>query len=120
MNIVSSTITGKVGFSNADTLGLYIVDTRMDGQYFIFDEGFLHLVRYALSTSCLSEFSTSQLEFFLQYIAAVNGEIYHTEATAALDYELVIISLCIDQTNLISCGNATLHTYVACGTDINL
>jgi len=120
MNIVSSTIQGGGYFSNTDTLGLYVVDVRMDGTYFIFDEAFIHLVRYALSTSCLSEFSSTQLDFFLEYIAAVDGAVHHTEATAALDYELVIISLCIDQTNLITCGNSDLHTYVACGTDINL
>jgi len=110
------------GYSNiANTLGLYAKVENLDGYSFLWDTGFTHLVRYGLSTFCISEMTDTQKELFQQYIAAVNQEVAHSDATLSLDAHLADIAQCIDHsTDVVVCGNADLHTYVACGVDINL
>ena len=121
MRKASSALVGS-GYSNiANTLGLYAKIENLDGYSYLWDTGFTHLVRYGLSTFCISEMTIIQKELFQQYVAAVNQEIAHTDTTLSLDAHLANIAQCIDlSSEVIVCGNADLHTYVACGIDINL
>lgn len=106
--------------SPADTAGLYLVVPRLDKTVYVFDAGFMHLIRYALTSFCTSEMSASQAELFLAYIDAFNGVAPFTDVTSSLDEELVNLALCADGASEVVCGNATSFTYVACGVDINL
>lgn len=104
-----------------NTRGIYTKVENLDGFSFLWDAEFTHLARYALSTFCISEMSNIQKELFQQYVAAVNQEVAHNFATLSLDQHLADIAQCVDHsTDVIVCGNADLHTYVACGVHINL
>jgi len=116
----SSVIVGIDYTKTVDTQGLYSSVDDLEGTTYIFDANFIHLVRYGLSTFCTSEMTTEQLNLFEEYIDAVNQITLFTPITSALDKELVDISLCREDIGVIVCGNAELHTYADCGTDINL
>lgn len=103
-----------------DTVGLYVVITRLDKRVYVFDAAFIHLIRYALATFCTSEMSSEQLEVFLVYVDAVNGTAPFSEISLALDEELVRLALCVEEESGYTCGNSVSFTYVACGVDINL
>lgn len=117
----SAAVVGTGYNKTVDTLGLYTIVENLDGSAYLWDVIFIHLVRYGLSTFCISEMSTLQHDLFQLYVAAVSQEIAHTEVTTALDNELVKIAICADSaSDIVVCGNSGLHTYVACGIDINL
>ena len=116
----SSAVVGTGYIKDADTLGLYSTLVTLEGTTYLFDTYFMHLVRYALSTFCISEMNVEQVNLFTTYIAAVNKEVAHTDITLALDKELVDITICREDAGVIVCGNAALHIYDTCGTDINL
>jgi 23S rRNA maturation mini-RNase III len=121
MRKASVALVGAGYSKTANTLGLYAVIENLDGFSFLWDANFTHLVRYALTTFCVSEMTVLQKELLQQYVAAVNQEIAHTDVTLSLDEHLTDIAQCVDNsTEVIVCGNADLHTYVACGVDINL
>lgn len=121
MRKASTALVGSGYSKTADSLGLYAKIENLDGFSFLWDTLFIHLVRYGLSTFCISEMTTVQKELFQQYVAAVNQEVAHSGATLSLDAHLADIAQCVDHsTDVIVCGNSELHTYVACGTDINL
>ena len=106
--------------SPTDTVGLYIVITRLDKLIYVFDAGFIHLIRYAMATFCTSEMSTEQSALFLTYIDAFNGVAPYTSLTRALDDELVQLALCVEDGSDYACGEALTFTFAPCGVDINL
>jgi len=121
MRKASSALVGTGYRKTADTLGLYAKVENLDGFSFIWDAGFIHLVRYGLSTFCISEMTILQKDLFQHYVAAVNQEVAHSDATSSLDRHLADIAQDVDHsTDVIVCGNASLHTYIAYGVDINL
>lgn len=104
----------------SDAVGLYVVITRLDKKVYLFDESFIHLIRYALATFCTSEMSLEQSEVFLTYINAFNGVAPFTPLTRALDNELVSLALCDEDGTNYACGEAELFNFAPCGEDINL
>lgn len=121
MNIVPTPLQGTTFFNGGEVPSdTYTEYTGLDGNHFIFNSTFIHLIRYALSTMCLTEMSDTQRKLFLTYVDSINGNVFPTPVTKALDTELVNISLCIDAAGNVICGNSGLHTYVACSVDINL
>jgi len=106
--------------SPSDTVGLYLVVTKLDKTEYVFDAEFLKLIRYALTTFCTSEMSADQLALFLAYIDAFNGVAPFTAVTSALDEELVNITMSVEYASASSCGNAELFSFPLYGVDINL
>ena len=120
MRILSSTVFPKENIIYPDTLGLYTEEPRLGYTAYIFDVDFIHLSRYALSTDCISEFTETQLNFFLEWVdynvSLMNNEASYLDnpAIEAYDYELKKITECIPDPGEIVCGNSILHTYTAC------
>jgi hypothetical protein len=110
----------EVYASPTNAAGLYVVITRLDKKVYIFDEAFIHLIRYALATFCTSEMSPGQLAVFLNYIDAFNGGTPFTSVTRALDDELLNIGLSVEDGSLYACGEALFFTFAPNGADINL
>lgn len=120
MKILSKTIFPGDYVEYPNTLGLFVAEPRLGSVKYVFDFDFIHLTRYSLSSGCTSEFTTPQLEFFtswLEYqVALMNGVTTYPEDSpiVAFDAELISMAECIDNSDQIICGNAALHTYVAC------
>ena len=106
--------------SSADTAGLYLAITRLDKIVYVFDEDFIKLIRYSLSTFCTSEMSTEQEALFLSYVRAFNGVAGFTDLTRALDNKLLELGLCVEDGTNYACGEAEFFTFTPCGVDINL
>jgi hypothetical protein len=96
-----------------DTKGLYAVIELLDRTVYVFDEEFIHLVRYALATSDTSEMSKEQRSLFMSYITDANSGAF-TTLTRALDTALANLTLGV------AYGNAATFTYAPSGVDINL
>jgi hypothetical protein len=122
MKILSKAVFPKECISYPNTLGLFIAEQRLGYVKYIFDTDFLHLVRYALSTDCISELNEQQLDLFMTWVnyntALMNDESYYLrdDPVLSLDKELIKITECIPDPGEIICGNAELHTYTACAT----
>lgn len=120
MKVLSSTIFPKESINYPNTLGLYVTEQRLGYIQYTFDAGFIHLVRYALSTLCISEFTTEQFKFFenwLYYnVALMNDEIPYLDDDPVVSFDQVMtkITECIPDDGEIICGNSISHTYTAC------
>lgn len=120
MKTLSKTIFPKDCVNYPNTLGLYLAEDMLGYTKFIFDDDFIHLTRYTLSTDCISEFTQSQLDFFMEWVdynvSRMNNEISYidNEAVTSFDQELIKITECIPDPGEIICGNSNLHTYNAC------
>lgn len=106
--------------TSLDTAGLYLVVYMLGSRGYVFDPTFIHLIRYALTTSYTTEMSVRQSELFLAYIDAVNGVIPFTAITSSLDKTLVNLALCVDDGTTAVWGDSSNFTYAPCGVDINL
>ena len=114
MKKISSFITGKPGCSStADTAGLYSVEERFGYNVYNFDEDFIHLVRYAMSTDCVSEMTSSQLALYTLFVEHMLNSTY-TEETAELSDHLYRVTSCMPTQDGVTCGDSVNHTYTAC------
>jgi hypothetical protein len=120
MQILSKTLFPKENIYYANTLDLFIEEPRLGYSKFIFDDEFIHLTRYAISTECITEFTEAQLEFFLDWIeynnALMRSEMPYPENDPlfSFDREIIKIAECIPDPGEIICGNSDLHTYNTC------
>lgn len=98
--------------SQPNTLGIYLFEDRLgDNDKYIFDESFIHLVRYALSSDCISEMSEKQIELLNEYLVdALDGQ-FESALNEALDRLMVNMTNNADLSGQIICGNSNLHTY---------
>lgn len=120
MKTLSTAVFPKKCIQYPNTLGLFIAEPRLGYTKYIFDPEFIHLVRYAVSTDCISEMTGDQAKFFTDWLeystALINGfASYPVDSPiVAFDHELINISECIDTSDQINCGNSILHEYNAC------
>jgi len=120
MQILSKTLFPKANIFYPNTLDLYIEEPRLGYSKFIFDVGFIHLARYAISSECVTQFNEPQLDFFLDWIeynnSLIKSEMAYPENDPlfSFDREMVKIAECIPDPGEIICGNPDLHTYNTC------
>jgi hypothetical protein len=122
MKTLSKTIFPKECIQYPNTEGLFLAEARLGYTKYIIDTDFIHLIRYALSTECISELNPEQLSFFMDWIdynvTLMNGEMPYSRDNpiVTLDYELVKIAECIPNPGEIICGNSNIHVYNSCPT----
>lgn len=99
--------------SQPNTLGIYLYEDRLgDKDKYIFDEEFIHLFRYAISSDCISEMTEKQVELINAFLQdALDGE-FETDLHRAFDELIVNMINNTDLSGLIVCGNSHLHKYV--------
>ena len=120
MQILSKTLFSKANINYPNTFDLFVEEPRLGYSKFIFDAEFIHLTRYAISTECITEFTETQLEFFLDWIeynnALMRSEMPYPENDPlfSFDREIIKIAECIPDPGEIICGNSDLHTYNTC------
>ena len=96
-----------------NTAGLYAIEERFGYNVYYFDEDFIHLVRYAMSSDCISEMSVAQEAFYELFILNVMNGIYD-EATDALSKYIYKLTSCQPLYDGVECGQSLTHTYTAC------
>lgn len=120
MKVLSKTVFPKESINFPNTFGLLIAENKLGSVEYKFDTQFMHLVRYALSSDCISEFTDAQESFFLEWIsyknALVNNSVTYPKDSPiiAFDQALVDLSECINRSDEIVCGNSVLHVYTVC------
>ena len=120
MRILSSTVFPKTCIMYPNTMDLFITENKLGYTKYIFDGNFIHLIRYALSTDCISEFSEEQLELFTNWlnysVALLNGQepMEQDDVVVQLDALLVRLTDCTPEPFPIVCGNSNLHTHTDC------
>ncbi len=120
MKLLPTPVFPKESVNYPDTLGLYITEQKLGYIKYNFAPEFVHLVRYALSTDCISEFTAEQFNFFQNWlyynVALMNDEVPYLDddPVVSFDQEMIKITECIPDPGEVTCGNSILHTYNAC------
>lgn len=96
-----------------NTSGMYLIEPRFGYNVYLWDTDFIHLIRYALSSGCITQMSAQQLELLeLLIVNMTNGVEY--SVTDALSDTLYRITSCMPLTEGVDCGYSLDHTYVEC------